>query len=388
MADDNEPQLPEMPRSNRASSAEPGPRGLQNRARHRPAIRQVQSSPGHPQGSESMPIEIGFSPKPIRRQLFPSPDKVQVRSDPGQYTTTLAAAAQGHSMLPAFVRRSPRLNKTRDVFAPVMSGVVVEVNGKENMAPAVDSLPMANTIDDGLDHLFEEGPVDLELPPMTPTPKRRSERILLKTPSKTPSRQFGADLSPNADLHPVFRTPKARSNNQHALISVLLGTSHKDVSTMTPFSRSIHDAITSDAPHLLNMPEDGLAPLRRSSKKATPNKAINFDFPDLPSLKDSSPMSGNQLVDFNLSEMTTDQINSDFHDPFASHSTLPSSPPPGMFDFLDTQSEEMAAVWNELMEDEGDQQDSQESTKSSAEPVGARSASFQPRRSPRKQHAG
>lgn len=331
-----------------------------------------------------MPIEIGFSPKPVRRQLFPSPVKIQVRSDPGP-TVMSTASTSAESILPTFVRRSPRLNKTRDIFAPSAATTAVVAGGKENAAPAPEEIPVSQAPDDGLDHLFEEGPVDLELPPMTPTPKRRSERILLQTPSKTPSRQFGAEMSPNVDPHPNFRTPKPRANNQHALLSVLLGTNHKDVSTMTPFSRSIHDAITSDAPILLGIPGDEPAPLRGSAKKITPNKALHFDFPDLPSLKGSSPMSGNQLVDFNLSELTTDQLNSDFQDPFASHSTLPSSPPAGMFDFLESHGEDMAAVWGELMEDDEDQQDIHGSVYPDPTLITMKPPA-PPRRSPRKQH--
>ena len=375
MADDSEPQLPQLPRSYRASSADPGPRGLQARTRHRPAERQVQSSPGRATGAENMPIEVGLTPKPLRRQLFPSPEKGQVRSDP----SPAVASSKASIHLPAFVRRSPRLNKTKDVFSRPGMAVEITVDGKENAAPAAPATP---ALDDGLDHLFEEGPVDVELPPMTPTPKRRSERILLKTPSKTPSRQFGSDLPLNADLHPSFRTPKAKVTNHH-LMTALLGSVSKDVGLMTPFTRSIHDAMTSDAPMAMNLLEEEQAHVRCATRKNTPNKAINFDFPDLPSLKNSSPLSSDQLINFNLSEMTTDQLNSEFNDPFNTNSTLPSSPPAGLFTFLDTENGDMSAMWDEMIDTTGGDQAAYPDPTA----TGIKANSGQPRRSPRKQQA-
>ncbi len=339
IANEGEPQLPPMPQSFRASSADPGPRGLRTCARHRASERQVQSSPGQMHGSESVPIEIDLTPKPVRRQLFPSPDKTQVRSDPGP-----TVAGKPAPFLPAFVRRSPRLNKTRDVFAMAPGAVAITVDGKENAAPSIA------VMDDGLADLFEEGPAEVELPPMTPTPKRRSERLFLKTPSKTPSRQFGSDLSPNADLLPNFRTPKAKSGT-HPALAALLGTVQKNVLDMTPFTRSIHDALTSDVHMPVNIPAEDPALTHSEAKNATPKKAIAFDFPDLPSLKNSSPMSSDQLLNFNFSEVTTDQLTSDYVDPFVNNAPMPSSPPAGLFSYLDPHHDTtMEAMWDEIIE--------------------------------------
>ncbi|KIW90715.1 uncharacterized protein Z519_08498 [Cladophialophora bantiana CBS 173.52] len=337
-ADDGEPQLPPIPRSFRANSAGPGTRGLQARTRQQTGGRQVQSSPTRAHGSEDIPIEIDLTPKPVRRQLFPSPDKSHTPSDSGPPPTTT------NTSLPAFVRRSPRLNKKRDVFAVSTAAVELDVNGKENVAPAT------TVVGDGLAELFEEAPADIQLPPTTPTPKRRSERILLKTPSKTPQRQFGAQLSPNADQLPHFRTPKARQD-QHPALTALLGTVPKDVLQMTPFSRSIHEALTSDHALDLNLTEDDKAILRASGKKETPKKAISFDFPDLPSLKNSSPMSGDQLMNFAFSEMTTDQLTSDLIDPFTT-TTMTSSPPTGFFGYLDTTEMDngVSSMWESLVD--------------------------------------
>ena len=182
---------------------------------------------------------------------------------------------QTKNHLPAFVRRSPRLNKVRNLFAVPGAVVGVVVDGKENVAPAPEML------DYGLTDLFEEGPADVELPlpPMTPTPKRRSERILLKTPSKTPQRQFGSQLSPNAEQPPIFRTPKNKQDH-HPALTALLGTVPKNVLEMTPFSRSIHEAMTSDLPMEFNLIEHDTVMLRGSGgRKETPRKSNSFDFP-------------------------------------------------------------------------------------------------------------
>lgn len=313
-----------MPQAYRANSVDPRPRGLPPTQNHA-AARQVQSSPARGPGSEGIPIEIDLTPKPVRRQLFPSPDNMRVCSDPGPHATSTTTK----NSLPSFVRRSPRLNKTKDVFATPVAAVEVTVDGKENVAPA------PTMEDDDLADLFEEGPADVELPPpMTPTPKRRSERILLKTPLKTPQRQFGAQISGNTEKeNPAsIRTPK-NVQNQHPALTALLGSVPKNILEMTPITRSIHDALTSDLPMETHfMKDDKVVP--RNGRRETPKKSNGFDFPDLPSLKNSSPMAGDQLVNFGFSEMTTDQLTSDMIDPFT-NSAMPSSPPANLFKYLD-----------------------------------------------------
>ncbi|OCT45026.1 hypothetical protein CLCR_05390 [Cladophialophora carrionii] len=337
-AEEGEPQLPPMPQPFRASSTDLGPRGLP-RTRHHTSGREVKSSPTRGHGSEDAPIEVDLTPKPVRRQLFPSPDKMRLCSDPGpQREPTMIK-----NPLPAFVRRSPRLNKTRDVFAGPTAIVEVAIDGKENVAPAPD------IVDDGLADLFEDDSADVELPPpTTPTPKRRSERILLKTPQ----RQFGAQLSPNAEQLPFLRTPK--NGLEHPALAALLGSAQKNVLEMTPISRSIHEALTSDQPMGMKfMPTDYMT-LRSGGRKETPKKSISFDFPDLPSLKNSSPTSGNQLADFGMSEMTTGQLTSDMIDPFA-NSAMPSSPPVGLFGYFDgvEMGESVNAMWDKFLDPNG-----------------------------------
>ncbi|OAL33257.1 hypothetical protein AYO20_07419 [Fonsecaea nubica] len=374
-ADDSEPQLPPIPRSLRANSADPGARGLRAGTRHQTGGRQVQSSPTRGHGSEDFPVEIDLTPKPVRRQLFPSPDKPQLCSGSGPASTAM------HSSLPAFVRRSPRLNKTRDAFAVPAAAVELQVDGKENVAP------VPAVVDDGLAELFEEGHTDIQLPPMTPTPKRRSERILLKTPSKTPQRQFGAMLSPNLEQSPHFRTPKAKQD-LHPALTALLGTGQKDVHQMTPFTRSIHEALTSDRPLGINLTEEDKALLRDCEKKATPQKAISFDFPDLPSLKNSSPISGDQLLNFSFSEMTTDQLTSDLIDPFT-NTAMTSSPPPGFFSYFDTADVEngVNSMWESLVDVNAAYQSGQSAYPDPETLAIPRAVPQGVRRSPRRQNA-
>jgi hypothetical protein len=127
--------------------------------------------------------------------------------------------------------------------------------------------------------------------------------------------------------------------------------------------------------------DEGKARLRSSAKKNTPNKAINFDFPDLPSLKNSSPISSDQLINFNFSELTTDHLNSEFNDPFATHSAMPSSPPAGYFDFLQNEATDMAAIWEDMIDPSAT--DEQDSTYPDPEASGAKPPQHL-RRSPRK----
>jgi hypothetical protein len=89
-------------------------------------------------------------------------------------------------------------------------------------------------------------------------------------------------------------------------------------------------------------------PARRTPKKASPRSAADFDFPDLPSLNNSSPMSQNQQINFNFSELTTDQIQTDFQDVSSSDRPMPSSPPQGFFGFVDTHDDGMNGLWSEM----------------------------------------
>ena len=321
-ADSNEPQLPAMSNSMRASSAEAPARGLARaRPNYLPATRQVQSSPGRGRGrgSEAEPIVVDLTPKPIRRQLFPSPDKPQIRSD----LSALNAAAKTSNDLPHFVRRSPRLNRTKNVFQiPGLAGAVaLTADGKENIMPDF-------AVDPGVDVMYDAMADEQPIPPSTPTPSRRSERLIMKTPS----RQFGTETSPNAQRTPTFRTPKPK-NGSHPVAAALLGTikANQDPADMTPFSRMMTETLNGAYElGILNTPE-----LKKASKKSTPAKHLSFDFPDLPSLNNSSPMHGEPIFNINFSELPTDILPSDMHDPFSTDAAVPSSPP-GFMSFINS----------------------------------------------------
>ena len=235
-----EPDLP--PQRIRSTSAGPETRlGLHQAVLNR---RGTRSSPLRP---ASDPIEIDITPKNVRRQLFPSPNK------PKSAPTTHPSK---EPELPSFVRRSPRLNKTKDVFT------------------------------------------DLEAPSTPPRPSTTGHSF------RTPGREFGDELSGN-----IQRTPS--QSTERTSTAAILGF-NKTPARMTPFTRSIHDALMSTSA------EDML------------NSTVPLDFPDLPSLNGSSPMSTNPIFQIDFSELTTD-IPTDFHDIFSTDAPMPSSPPVDAF---------------------------------------------------------
>ena len=62
-------------------------------------------------------------------------------------------------------------------------------------------------------------------------------------------------------------------------------------------------------------------------------------------------MTGDQLINFGFSEMTTDRLTSDMIDPFT-NSAMPSSPPTGFFAYLDPTEldDSVNAMWDHLVE--------------------------------------
>lgn len=332
--DSNEPELPPMPQHPRASSAEPIVRslrfGMALNKHPGVGVRATKSSPVN--GSAKEPIELDLTPQPVRRQLFPSPDNIK----------TAQARAQAREAptekLPAFVRRSPRLNKTIDVLAPSPSHG--PDSNKENIR-----VSRKDSLDDLFDHASYDA--DILLPPTTPTPKRRSERILFKTPSKTPQRAFGDMISPNIQRSiPGLGTPMMVSS-KHSMVSAPVGT-NKTPKNMTPFTRSIHEALAEASAQYV-----GTSPHRPSGNQSfdhVTNSILDpgmaFDFPDLPSLKGYSPVSSNPILHFDFSELTTEQLNTDYNDAFSTDATMPSSPPLGFFNFIDTNNDGMAAFWD------------------------------------------
>lgn len=351
--DSNEPQLPLISREMRASSADPPAQGLRRATMAAQQQRRVQSSPTRGGNSEADPIEVDLTPKPLRRQLFPSPDKAL--SAPGSGSGPSPPKSGG--LLPSFVRRSPRLTKTKDVFQiPGVAGVVaLTADGKENMLPELDMEHSLMSIDD----LFNYDGNEPMLPPTTPM--RRSERLQ----SKTPQRGFGAEVSSNVQRSPTFRTPKPKQA-QHPVTAALLGTAIKDMTNLTPFTRSIQEA--------LNGP---LTPAKdKSSQRSTPRKTVGFDFPDLPSLNGSSPSTNEAIFNINFSELPTD-IQTDMS-MFSTDAAMPSSPPNFMH-FIDSDGHGDQGVdsWNNAGVEHSEKSAYPDPSEMGLAPTGT------PRRSPR-----
>jgi hypothetical protein len=328
----DEPELPPLPR--RATSAEPGAEsigsGLRAGLLNKTGQRAVQSSPARHHGSEAEPIELDLTPKPLRRQLFSPQNPNSAKS---AATTSSSESSRPLASLPNFVRRSPRINKRKEGLG--LEAHIDGTNNKENVTPG-------RGLDDGLNDLFDDGDDGVQLlPPTTPTPTRRSDRLLFKTPSKTPTRIPGVTLSPNVHV-------SLRKSIRHPAAAALLGTSKK-VEDMTPFSKQIHQMLSDPHTHRLRSSPTGpiSVPPRRTPRKASPRSTADFDFPDLPSLNNSSPIFQNQ-INFNFSELTTEQLHTDFQDGPSSDRPMPSSPPQGFFGFVDTHDDGMNGLWSEM----------------------------------------
>lgn len=270
--------------------------------------RQIQSSPiiG---GTIDRPIDIDLTPnKPLRRRLFSPTSLMKVAENERP-----ALADRQNELLPSFARRSPRINKTRDVLQTrtnvvALVGEMVTDEVKENITP--------QTLDADFDDLFGDNDNDdLMLPPATPTPKRRSER-LLRTPGRTPSREFGQDT---ANVQIKTPTQSSRDLADFFLDTV---TRNLDPDFMTPNTRAVHKAcfgLATPTPKRTRF-RTGFTP------KNTPGKgSMTLDFPDLPSLKPSSPIS--HLDNDPFSELATERLEPNMDDWFDTDMPIPSSPP-------------------------------------------------------------
>ena len=332
-----EPELPPVPKSvhpivadSTINTAASGPNSVVP-VNH--PQRSSVSSPARTHDSEAEPIEIDPTPQPLQRQLFSSPRKILSReSDAASRSGTTSRPL---SDLPNFVRRSPRINKTRDAMdCPKTPGKAPE---KENRIPVRSG-------ESGLDDVFNDGNDDIQPQPTTPTPTRRSGRILLKTPSKTPSRRPGSSYSPNTRRsHPASQ----EGTDRHPAAAALLG-SNKNVAEMTPFTRQIHQLL-SDAPHQQSQSSPSAPPSNYRRRIADENSSGDqMDYPDLPSLKNSSPLS-HSYAHINFSELTTDRLQTDFNHFTDLH--MPSSPPIGFFNLLDNHDDGMdlgETLWSDL----------------------------------------
>jgi len=306
-------EVPHM--SGRATSAKSTMTARQDALSHHPGAemerRLFPSSPGRNEGSHSHPAETDLTPKPLRRQLFPSPLKEH-------HPNTQAAAAKENfskplSELPNFCRRSPRLNKSMDVLD--MHLKTFDASEKENRVSASND-------DDGLDDLFNDNADEFQHPPQTPSPSRRSDRLLLKTPGKTPSgghpRTPGANKSSSANgVLQEVKTPKQ---------DFIMG-SNRTVEEMTPFTRLIHNEL------IKNYPKEKQPNMEAPTgiPEDAPTQQTDLDFPDLPDLGDISR-------DFGCTEnMDLSGFGTNFTDMFRTDvQGTSTSPPNGYYNYLNS----------------------------------------------------
>ncbi len=316
-----EPPLP--PHVGRATSAEPTMAARKMAPQIHPSVgmqtKALQSSPIRDEASHSHPVEVGLTPKPVRRQLFPSPNTHTATESPISATKNKAAMPLGE--LSNICRRSPRLNKSKNVLGTRPK--TPDLGGKENHGPAkVD--------DDELNDLFHDDDDRFQLPPQTPTPARRSDRLLLKTPNQTPrggtSRTPGAQPSPSAHQGcATTQTPKR---------DFIMG-SNRTVEEMTPFTLLIHkelvreDAAKKKAAAAADAKAEAQAQLVRDA--IAQQQQSEYDFSDLPTLNGMSPMS-RQLA--SLDNIDFSCMTNEFPDIFRPDLDVGSSPSSGFYNFV------------------------------------------------------
>ena len=325
--ENSEPQLPpNEPRTrSRSDGASPGSReSRKGLSKNSLTQRAVLSSPLRHSGSDhNDPIQIDLTPKPLRRQLFSSP-------------TRPSGPAVLSEVSPNIVRRSPRLNKTHNVLTsaaklPSPKGASI---ASQNKTP----LRKNHTVDD-LDDLFnasDNEDASFVQPPQTPTPIRRSGRLLAKTPDHSSHTPLDEKINPQLltpsqqRLLNILRTPQVQAHvAQHPKVATLLDDAANNAANeMTPFTRQIQAFLEANDS---GVPSSSPVPSKRTS-----HKLPTFDFPDLPSLKGSSPNKENQIhVDFSeFTHLNSDGIPEngaytglDLQDLISTDIPMPSSPP-------------------------------------------------------------
>ena len=204
--------------------------------------------------------EPNLTPKPLRRQLFSSPNNKR-KSPTSQIYSPNGGVEGPLSEISNPCRRSPRLNKTVDLAAR-RPATPVAID-KENIYPE-------SPLDDGLHDLFHDEEVDLPALPQTPSPVRRSERILLKTPMKTPSRQG-------------HYTPGALPTNASKAGS----TARSKAMEPSPITRALNQSMD----EWLKLSELG-DPSQHNQTIGLPGSRVQseFDWSELPALDSSSPI--------------------------------------------------------------------------------------------------
>ncbi|KAL9129950.1 MAG: hypothetical protein Q9217_001752 [Psora testacea] len=240
--------------------------------------RAIQSSPHNCRGSKQVPIEVGdLTPQPTRRILFPSPTQSeQAKSKRNSISGICSLPTNSHSAQSSLVIKS------------------IEAD-KENRPPPSD---------DDLDRFFDKDGYEAPARLITPTPAQ-SEHLLFETPVRSPKLPLpttGDFLSSaaRAFLHPPS-TPKRTPSKQYGPLTEL-----------TPFTA-----------HLNQLLSDSNAGSPGSNNN-------NFDFPTLPSLR-NTPRSS-RILDFDFTHF-------DSQDLVSTDVPMPSSPPAWNFGVYEDSAE-------------------------------------------------
>jgi hypothetical protein len=294
-----EPELPPM--HGRAMSTGPT-RTVSNAIPIDPALaeperRAFHSSPLHNEGSHSHSAEVDLTPKPLRRQLFPSPTNKTTPSS--QAGSVKAKTSQPLSELPNFCRRSPRLNnKSVDAFG--MHTKTPDAAQKENQ--------VAISIQhDDLNDLFHNDDYSFQLPPQTPTPTRRSDRLLLKTPTKGPSHNQPTTPRNLTSFNSHQALQGAKTPKSHFMMG-----SNRTLEEMTPGTHLIHDHLVAD--------------IAAKNKQMQEQPLVNFS--NQPGFNELSPASQQFLSFDNLDDFY--DMNADFPEMFRADLQSLTSVPNGL----------------------------------------------------------
>ena len=251
--------------------------------------RAIRSSPHKFRGSQTLPIEVGdLTPQSTRRILFPSPTQMKHANSKRNSTSSIAGIPVKSKSAQSSSAASPK-----------------QVD-KENHPPSCN---------DDFDRFFDKDGYDIPAPSTTPPPSN-TKHPLLKTPTRS-SKQTRPNIddffssAAKALLRPSS-TPK-RTPPKH------LG----PLAELTPFTAHLNQLL-SDA------------------NNGSPGSATNnFDFPTLPSLRNTP--NNSVIVDFDLSHF-------DSQDLVSTDVLMPSSPPAWNFGVYEDNIEQEGheSLWGDI----------------------------------------
>lgn len=227
--------------------------------------RAIKSSPHRFAGSERAPIEVeNLTPKPTRRLLFPSPS--QSRESRSKHSSVIGSGS----------RPSKHQSLSCDSVATDAQA------DKENCPP---------TEDGGMDHVSHEEHSS-NTRPQTPTSPSPSRALIFKTPIKSPRRlppTTGDFFSSAAKA--LLRAPSTPKRNPNR--------DTQPLGELTPFTAHLNQLLS-------------------ETNNGSPGSQ-NFDFPSLPSLR-NTPGCSTRTIDFDFSHF-------DSQDLLSTDVPMPSSPP-------------------------------------------------------------